>query len=329
MLNTMNAGHAQQKRIMNALMGPSTELQDHLSDPSSISMKPDKTITMKQFCPAALLALLFALTSMPSQAQVEYLRLSPSQTIVQRVGATDVTLEFSRPQRKGRTIFGELVPYGKMWRTGANENTIIRFSHRVKIGETEVPAGDYALFTKPFERYWEIYLYAETNNLDVPNPLDSTKLLYLSQVEARTLSDIEETLVINFYDLTETSAQLGIRWEQTEVMIPIEFYTQEAMELAIQQEMQQNILDMVISASYYQERDMELEKAKQLQELAMALRDEPSPWDYHSYGIILYKMGDKDEALESFKKSLTLAEETNNEYLIEENKKWIAAWNKE
>lgn len=188
-------------------------------------MEPDKTITMKQSYRLSLLAILLLLTSMPSQAQVEYLRLSPSQTIVQRVGATDVTLEFSRPQRKGRTIFGGLVPYGKMWRTGANENTIIRFSHHVKIGETEVPAGEYALFTKPFERFWEIYLYAETNNLDVPNPLDSTKLLYLSQVEVKTLPGVEETLVINFYDLTETSAKLGIRWEQTEVLIPIEFYT--------------------------------------------------------------------------------------------------------
>lgn len=67
-------------------------------------------------------------------AQVEYLRLSPSQKIVQRVGATDVTLSFSRPQTQGRQVFGGLVSYGSMWRTGANENTIIEFSHKVQFG---------------------------------------------------------------------------------------------------------------------------------------------------------------------------------------------------
>ena len=112
-------------------------------------------------------------------AQVEYLRLSPAQTITQRVGATDLTIAFSRPQMKGRKIFGGLTPYGKLWRTGANENTTIEFSHRVKIGNTEVQPGKYALFTEPNPNQWKIYLYTDTNNLDIPNPLDTTKLIYL------------------------------------------------------------------------------------------------------------------------------------------------------
>jgi len=275
------------------------------------------------------LSLFFLLFTLISHAQVEYLRLSPSQKIIQRVGATDVTIEFSRPQMKGRTIFGALVPYDKMWRTGANENTKVTFSHRVKIGETEVPKGSYALMTKPNKTYWDIYLYSETNHLDVPNPIDSTKLIYLTRVDAKPLNQLEETLVINLYDLTETSANLGISWEYTSINIPIEFYTREAMELAIEKEMRQNIFDFSIAASYYHQRGIELEKAKKLQELAMELRDEPNPWDHNNYGIILYKLGEKEEALSMIKKSLELSQKTQNEYLIQENQKLIEAWTKE
>lgn len=129
----------------------------------------------------------FLLCNLTLNGQVEYLRLSPSQKIIQRVGATDFEIEFSRPQRKGRVIFGDLVPYDKLWRTGANENTKISFDHRVKVGDTEISKGSYALFTKPNIKSWDIFLYTDTNNLDVPNPIDSTKLIYLTTVDSYKL----------------------------------------------------------------------------------------------------------------------------------------------
>ena len=251
--------------------------------------------------------------------QVEYLRLSPSQKIIQRVGATDVEIEFSRPQMKGRVVFGELVPYGKLWRTGANENTKISFNHRVKIGETEVSQGTYALITKPKRKTWDIFLYTDTNNLDVPNPIDSTKLIHLTTVESYQLENLQETLVLNFYDLTETSANLGISWERTAVKIPILFYTREAMEKMIEEEFKKNVFDYSIAAAYYSQRDIELEKAKELQELSMNLRDKPSAWAYNDYGKILQKLGEIENAIEAFQFSLKLSKESKNEYLIAEN----------
>lgn len=251
--------------------------------------------------------------------QVEYLRLSPSQKIIQRVGATDVEIEFSRPQMKGRVVFGELVPYGKLWRTGANENTKISFNHRVKIGETEVSQGTYALITKPKRKSWDIFLYTDTNNLDVPNPIDSTKLIHLTTVESYQLENLQETLVLNFYDLTETSANLGISWERTAVKIPILFYTREAMEKMIEEEFKKNVFDYSIAAAYYSQRDIELEKAKELQELSMNLRDKPSAWAYNDYGKILQKLGEIENAIEAFQFSLKLSKESKNEYLIAEN----------
>ena len=144
-----------------------------------------------------LLFILCLGVSLQAQGQLKYLRLSPTQKIEQRIGATGIKLEFSRPQMKGRKIFGALVPYGKMWRTGANENTKITFGYKVKIGKTEVKAGTYALFTKPQKDKWGIYLYTDTNNLDVPNPLDSIKLIYLTSVTPKKLGYNEETLNIN------------------------------------------------------------------------------------------------------------------------------------
>ncbi|MEM8527730.1 MAG: DUF2911 domain-containing protein [Bacteroidota bacterium] len=257
-------------------------------------------------------------------AQVEYLRLSPAQKIIQRVGATDVTIEFSRPQMKGRKIFDGLVPLGKMWRTGANENTIIAFNHRVKIGETEVAEGKYALMTKPMQEQWEVYLYTDTNNLDVPNPIDSSKLIYLTTVPSRKLAITEKTLVINLYNITETTADLGISWENTAVRIPITFYTREAMEKQIEKEFKQNTFDYSIAASYYSQRGIELQEAKQLQELAMELKEQPSAWDYHSYGMILMQLEEQEKAIENLQRSLRMAKESGNDYLIKENGKVLA-----
>ena len=254
-------------------------------------------------------------------AQLEYLRLSPAQTITQRVGVTTVTLEFSRPQRKGRQIFGGLVPYGQLWRTGANENTKISFDYRVRIGETELPKGTYALLTLPQPTSWDIYVYTDTNNLDVPDPIDSTKLIYLTTVKPYELPAPEETLVINIYDITETSANLGISWARAAVKVPLTFYTRAAMEDKIATTFRQNALDYSIAAAYYAQRGLELEKAKALQELSMELREQPSAWAYHDDGIILQKLGEQQAAARAFMRSLQLAQTTQNEYLIEENQK--------
>lgn len=261
-------------------------------------------------------------------AQVEYLRLSPSQKIIQRVGMTDIELEFSRPQMKGRLIFGGLVPYGNMWRTGANENTLISFSHRVKIGEKEVAKGTYSLLTKPMKQSWDIFLYTDLDNLDVPNPIDSSKLIYLTTVKSYELQHMQETLVINLYDLTENTANLGISWEKTAVKIPISFYTQEAMEQRMEKEFTQNIMDYKIAVSYYAQRGLELEKAKSLQELVIRLKEKPSAWDLHNYGLILYKLGETEQAKEQLEKSLQLAKDADIEYLILENQSLLGACKK-
>src|SRR5688572_14329931 len=101
-------------------------------------------------------------------AQIETPAPSPSAKLQQKVGLTDITIEYSRPSVKGRTIFGDLVPYDKLWRTGANARTKITFSDDVKISGKEVKAGTYAIFTRPTAKSWEVIFYTDYSGGGAP-----------------------------------------------------------------------------------------------------------------------------------------------------------------
>lgn len=107
-----------------------------------------------------LLVMVFFITSV-MQAQIATPAPSPAATLTQVVGLTDVAMDFSRPAMRGRTIFGDLVPYGKIWRTGANMRTKISFSTDVVVDGQTIKAGTYAIFSKPSEKSWEVYFYFE------------------------------------------------------------------------------------------------------------------------------------------------------------------------
>ena len=111
-----------------------------------------------------------------TNAQVKTPAPSPAQKIDQTVGLTDVSLEYSRPAMRGRTIFGGLVPYDKLWRTGANANTKITFSDAVEIGGKNLEAGTYAVYTKPNAEQWEVYFYSDASNWGTPQEWDETKV---------------------------------------------------------------------------------------------------------------------------------------------------------
>jgi len=203
-------------------------------------------------------------------------RLSPTQKIEQKIGATDFTLTYSRPSSKGRIIFGGLVPYDLPWRTGANENTTLSFNYKIKLGDVEVAPGTYALFTIPGRDTWQVILYDETTHLDVPSPMDSSKIVASIQVPSRSTVMRYETLVINFHDISEHKAVIRVIWGHIGIDIPIYCFTHAAMEDQIATELSQNALDYSIAASYYLERDIELDKAKNLMEFSIAARDQPS-----------------------------------------------------
>ena len=113
------------------------------------------------------------------------------QKIEQKVGLTDVSVQYSRPSMKGRTIFGDLVPYGKLWRTGANQNTMVTFSTDVMVGESTLKAGSYAIFSKPNKDNWEVIFYSDTNNWGTPQKWDDSKVA--AKVNAKVKAKVKQT----------------------------------------------------------------------------------------------------------------------------------------
>ncbi|MCI2229625.1 DUF2911 domain-containing protein [Polaribacter sp. MSW13] len=144
-------------------------------------------------------------------------KASPYSKIIQTVGFTDVTVEFSRPGMKGRAIFGDLVPYGKVWRTGANENTKITFSKDVTVGGKKLKAGTYALYTIPNKESWDVIFYSDATNWGNPKKWDESKVALKVSAQVQEMPVKIETFTITFDDLKNTSAALGLLWENVYV----------------------------------------------------------------------------------------------------------------
>src|SRR5210317_162065 len=125
----------------------------------------------KLLCLVAIIAM-----SLNVNAQIDTPAPSPFSKIEQKVGLTDVTLEYPRPSMKGRTIFGNLVPYGKVWRLGANMNTKITFGDDVIVGDATLKAGSYAVYAIPNESNWEVIFYTDSNNGGLPQNWDDSKV---------------------------------------------------------------------------------------------------------------------------------------------------------
>src|SRR5690606_30961864 len=137
-----------------------------------------------------------------------------------------ITLEYSRPAMRGRTVFGNLVPYGEVWRTGANENTKITFSDDVKIGGKELKKGSYAIYTIPNASSWEIIFYSDTGNWGNPQEWDDSKVALKTTVTPENLPFDIESFTILFGDITSNSVELGIMWERVYAGVEIEVPTE-------------------------------------------------------------------------------------------------------
>jgi len=272
-----------------------------------------------------LLCLALSCTYLTS-AQIGRLPLSPLQKTVQRVGLTDVTLEYCRPSLKGRTIFGSLEPFGETWRTGANRNTKITFSHYVSISGYELEPDTYALITRPSTSHWDVYLYTDTDNWDVPDTLDTSKIAAHINVPITTLGRYIETLSIGIENIKESAADLVIMWERTHVAVPIDFHTHDHMTALMERQLHRDAADYHIAAAYLQERNMELEKAKVLMEKSIFLNDESDVWDYRVMALILDQMGERSAAITALKKSLKLAKEQGHNNGIRENAQLLREW---
>ena len=146
------------------------------------------------------------------EAQVKTPQPSPKSTLTQVVGLTNVEIVYSRPSSKGRDVFNNLVPYGKLWRTGANDNTTISFSEDVVIGGKTLPKGKYALYTTPKADNWEVIFYTSTDNWGNPENWDESKVALRTNVKPELLNRNVESFTIGINNLDNNFAHLELSW---------------------------------------------------------------------------------------------------------------------
>ncbi len=260
--------------------------------------------------------------------QIHFPRISPESTLQQRVGLTDFTIVYGRPGRRNRQIFGERVPYGRIWRVGANESTKFTVSDTILVAGQMLPAGTYALYAFPEADAWEIVFHHNINHWgdgrDQYNPAeDALRLRLLPEV----LRDTVETLTIEFTNFSHQSADCTISWENLRVRIPIEVDTHRKVMRAIQMQLQATpSADTYYQAArYLQESGREPAQALQWLHEALALGGDT--YYYHRVkSLVEAQLGQYQAAIQSAQRSLELAAQQNKDEFVRENALHIAQW---
>lgn len=273
-----------------------------------------------------LLSLFVVALSTNINAQVKTPAPSPSSKLEQKVGLSDVSVEYSRPGMRGRTIFGDLVPYDKLWRTGANANTKVTFSDNVTIDGKELKKGTYALYTKPGKTSWEVIFYADSNNWGTPQKWDDKKAALTTTAKVVPMPMKIESFTITIDDLTNNSAVLGMLWENVYVGVKFNTPTDKGVEASIAKVMQgPSAGDYFSSAVYYLQEGKDINKARTWINKAIDMtKDQPRFWYLRQQSLILAKAGDKKGAIKAAKASLAGAEKRGNADYIKMNKDFLA-----
>ncbi len=261
-------------------------------------------------------------------AQIRTPQASPTAKFSTTVGLTDVTIEYSRPSVKERTIFAAdgLVPYGKMWRTGANSATKISFSDDVKLGGVEVKKGDYAILTIPSANEWKFLLHTyESGSWSSYTDKEPT-VSFTAPVKKS--GNMVESFTIDLNNLKSTGASLNFSWDKTMVSVPLEVNVDDQVMANIKKTLAGPTgNDYYAAASYYHESGKDLEQALQWIQKATSV-DEPMFWQVRREALILADLKKYDAAIKTAQKSMELAQKAENDDYVRMNKKSIEEWSK-
>ncbi len=267
------------------------------------------------------------LISSSVSAQVTVPQASPSAKIEQQVGLTDVSVSYSRPGMKERTIFGNLVPYGERWRTGANSNTTISFSTKVEISGKEIPKGTYAIYTIPKEDSWEVIFYKDTNNWGLPQEWEEGKVALKATAQVQELPFAMETFTIMIDELKSDSAHLNFIWENTVATLPFEVPSDEMALSSIERVMKgPSAGDYFAAASYYHDEKKDLQQAYEWIKKAVEMGNPDAYWVLRRKALIEADLGKKSDAIATAKKSLAAAEKAGNKDYVKMNRESLKEW---
>ena len=280
----------------------------------------------------AIIFTLLLFTVNLSFSQINTPRVSPASEVEQMVGLTEIEIEYSRPSMRGREVFGNLVPFGKVWRTGADNSTKISFDTDVIISGKTIQSGTYSIFSIPNKESWEIILYSDVELWGVPRDWSENKIVFSSMFDVKKLkkSNTVETFTISFNDLTNNDVNMSISWENTSVDIKIEVPTRSMVESDINKVLSDNPKpsDYYAAAVFYRQENINLDKALEWMNKAIEMNESPRFWQYRQQSLIMAANDKFADAVDAAKKSLNLAIEADNQDYIKMNRESIAEWSK-
>ncbi len=252
-----------------------------------------------------------------ASAQLKMPAPSPTQIIKQDFALGSIELTYSRPSIKGRKIFGDLVPYNAVWRTGANAATIIKFNEPVEMGGKKIDTGSYALYSIPNDGSWEIILNKGITNWG-SDGYKQTDDVVRFKVNIMKMKEAAETFTMQFANIKPESCELHIMWDKTAVAIPITALIKDRMRASLEKAMMGEKKPYWNAAQFYNEYDKNSTKA--LESINGAVAQNPKAFYMWLYKAKIEKeMGDKKAAMASSKKSLELAREAKNEDYVKMN----------
>ena len=259
----------------------------------------------------------FTFCSVSSIAQVKMPQPSPTQTIKQDFGMGAIELTYSRPNAKGRKVFSNLVPYNKLWRTGANTATKIIFTDAVELGGKKLDSGTYVLYTIPNVDSWEIIINKGLTNWGIDGYTETEDVIRF-RVEPIKMKTKIETFTMQFANIKAETCDLLLMWEKTSVSIAITTNIKDRLRTQIEAAMQTDKKPYWQAAQFYNEYDNNQNKALDNCTKAIAVTDK-AYWIYLYKAKIQKEMGDKVGAKISAKKSLELAKEAKNDDYVKMN----------
>lgn len=274
-----------------------------------------------------ILTLTLVLSAFGLSAQIVTPQPSPPSTLKQTVGLTEIEITYSRPAKRGRVVFGDLVAYDEVWRTGANKNAMITTSDLLLFGKDSLKAGTYAIFTKPGKSSWEIYFYTDTENWGTPEVWEASKVALTVKAEAINKSESVESFTIQLENVETNGAILSIMWDKVDVNIPFKVNTSERVMANIAKVMGgPSAGDYYRAADYYLSEKKDLEQALEWINTSLSMDKEQKFWVLRRKSLIQAELGDYKGAIETANISLEAAKTAKNNDYVKMNQDSIAEW---
>lgn len=267
-----------------------------------------------------MLTLLLLVVFAAAEAQIQTPAASPAASVSTTVGLTDVKINYARPKMKGRKIFGEggdfLVPYGQLWRTGANAGTVISFGDEVTVGGKSLKKGDYLLLTIPGANEWTVILYSDPSMGGNTAAYDQSKDAVRLTAKPAKLADRIETFTVNIADISDdnTKANIEVAWENTSVKFGITVDYDSKVMKSIEAGTRVSPGNYIAAANYYFENGKDLKKALEWITIGIETGNRDAFWNIHTKAKIQHALGDYAGALATAQQSLDKAKAAPSDF---------------